>query len=146
MGFQVKRTKTGFQTKGTETDGGFMQKRWQIVTRDAAIVVGLANLVGLVGFLDVFANADQMRLILYVITFISTSLGFFIVGYLTKTNRFKHLFIVAIEAWAITSLMNIYFLGYPAVLTFISIPAFLFYMLVGGGLSSIFVRIQQQPK
>jgi len=119
--------------------------RWRIILRDVAIVWVLVSLGSfVVGFVGVGVDEVQEQWG-YVVSFILFgTTGFFIVGCMTKTDRFKHLFIVAVAIWLIGAVEQILFSEFTVAQWLLGIIWILIVLVVGGGLSFIFVRTPQQ--
>jgi hypothetical protein len=112
-----------------------------IILRDVAIVWGLTFLGGFViGFAAGFTGAaqDPARMLIFrevgiVLNAVLAVTGFVIVGCLKGGNRWQHLCIVALLAWA-SGLLNLLF-GETPVQWMLGLPFVFIYMAVGGGIS-----------
>ena len=118
---------------------------WKAVARDTAIVLGLTFLGGMVvgvafGVMGA-QGSEQMQIAIGFSNITFGVVAFTIAGCLARTNRFRHLFIVAAVSWII-SLMNL-LLGYTLAQWLIGGVLFLIMVGIGGGLSFLFVRTPQ---
>lgn len=117
---------------------------WKIVIRDTLIVWLLTILGGLVmAFtLDIAGatNSPEVQaLIIPLGDFVFSIVAFVIIGALAKVNRFRHLLIVATVVW-VTSLVNVLLSFSSFNQWLLALPFILVTMLIGGGLSFLFVR------
>jgi hypothetical protein len=115
-----------------------MKINWMGVVRDVFLIYCLIFIGGLVvGF---FLGPGPTRIMTLIISSLFLEIvGFTISGCLIKINRFKHLFIVAIGVW-IVNLSNIVLGMSTFTFWLISLLTILVMMLIGGGLSFLFVR------
>ena len=117
--------------------------RWKIVVRDTLIVWCLTVLGGfVVGFaLGVVgaAGSPQIPLVVAVSNFVFGIVGFVIVGALAKTNRFRHLVVIALAAW-VTSFLNVLLFAGSIGNWLLALPFIFVVMLIGGGISFLLVR------
>ncbi len=115
-----------------------MNFRWLILIRDVAIVWGL-TLVG--GLIVGVSEVEGSRKVLAIATsnILLGTIAFSIVGCLTPTQRFRHLFVVALGTW-LTSVVNVLGGAASVVGWLFSVVAMLITAAVGGGLSFLFVR------
>jgi len=81
--------------------------RWLVVLRDVAIVFGLTFVGGFViGVVGGLRGEPVNVLVLGVSNLITATIGFSIVGSLTREKRWAHLAVVAVGAW-LTGLANV---------------------------------------
>jgi len=115
-----------------------MNLRWLILIRDVAIVWGL-TFVG--GFIVGVSEVEGSRKLLAIATsnILLGTIAFSIVGCLTPTQRFRHLFVVALGAW-LTSVFNVLGGAASVVRWLFSVVILLITAGAGGGLSFLFVR------
>ena len=113
---------------------------WKGVARDVGIVFVLTFLGGLVvGFTTSLMGAEVNILAIALSNIIFGTVGFTISGCIVKTNRFKHLYQVALGVWLL-SLINVAFGMVDIQQWLVSILSVLLMMGMGGGLSYLFVR------
>jgi hypothetical protein len=124
--------------------------RWKDIIRNAVIVLGLTLIGGIIIGITIAASGRTLRspdgtLPLIAIgsaNVILSTLGFFICGCLTRRERWKYLSYTVIAVW-LCSLINLPFLGISAasILNWImALPLTFLLMLIGGGLSTLFVK------
>ena len=108
--------------------------KWLHVIRDVIILTVFVFLGGaIVGF--ACAPNPPSEIGLSVSSLLMGTLGFWLCGYLTVENKWKHLFVVAL-AFLLTNYMPFFLFKSPNVYTFVTSIAFvLIMMLIGGGLS-----------
>jgi hypothetical protein len=126
-----------------------MRIRWRIILRNAAIVIGLTFVGGLVVRTIAIAlrNVFALSTLGNVSELICETLGFFISGCLTPSQRWKYLSLTVLPVWlsdlirlafAFTFLVKIE--GSESVFAFairngiLALPQTFILMLVGGGL------------
>ena len=113
---------------------------WKGVARDVGIVFVLTFLGGLVvGFTTSLTGAEVNILAVALSNIVFGTVGFTISGCIVKTNRFKHLYQVALGVWLL-SLINVAFGMVDIQQWLLSILSVLLMMGMGGGLSYLFVR------
>lgn len=132
-----------------------MRIRWRIILRNAAIVIGLTFVGGLVVTIisALLWKVFPSHTLIAVTDLICETLGFFISGSLTRSQRWKYLCLTVIPVW-VSDLIRLTFAfqiltrirGSEAALTFaitngiLTLPQTFILMLVGGGLSFLLVR------
>jgi FtsH-binding integral membrane protein len=125
-----------------------MAVAWKSVARDVGIVFVLTFLGGLVvGFTTSMAGAEVNVVAIALSNIVFGTVGFTISGCIVKSNRFKHLYQVALGVWLL-SLINVAFGVVDIQQWLVSILSVLLMMGMGGGLSYLFVRtpkIDQLP-
>ena len=121
---------------------------WKLLLRDVAIVWAFTGLGGLViGFTagalgagvgaEVLAN-PRVQIAVALSNLLFGIVAFSIVGALKKTNRFRHLFIVAVGAW-LTSAVNMLFAPITLFQWLMAPFFFLVVTAIGGAISFLFV-------
>lgn len=114
--------------------------RFGPVLRDIGIIWILTGLVGFViGIAMVGSDLNSMLVAAGLGNIIFGTIGFVISGSLAKTNRWKHLFAVAIGVW-LTSFINIFLIGVAFEQWLISFFLVMVMMVIGGLISFIFNR------
>ncbi|MBI5777124.1 MAG: hypothetical protein HY444_07015 [Nitrospirae bacterium] len=120
-----------------------MPINWIAVARDVSIVFGLVLVSSFVAAQLIQAQGEEVTaLVIGLSNIFWGTVGFAISGCLAKTQRFKHLFIVAIGLWLV-SFVNVA-MGLTRVQVWVA--GFLLILLMmglGGGLSYLFVRTPQ---
>jgi hypothetical protein len=122
---------------------------WKVLVRDVAIVwvftalggfvIGVtAKLFGVAPDFGALLASPQMQIALSVSNLVFGIVAFSIVGALKKTDRFKHLFIVAIGAWLISA-ANMLFMPLTLVQWLLGALFLAVIMAIGGGISFLFV-------
>jgi len=132
-----------------------MRIRGRIILRNAAIVIGLTFVGGLVLTMisTLLWKVFPYRTLSYVSELICETLGFLISGYLTSSQRWKYLCLTVIPVWLSDIIrLTLAFplltqtMGSESAFTFvitnglITLPHTFILMLVGGGLSVLLVR------
>lgn len=114
--------------------------RFGPVLRDVGIIWILTGLVGfLIGIAMGGSDINRMVAVAGLGNIIFGTIGFIISGSLAKTNRWKHLFAVAIGVW-LTSLINIFIIGVAFEQWLISFFLVMIMMAIGGLISYLFNR------
>lgn len=117
-----------------------MPINWIAVSRDVSIVVGLVLVSSFAAAQFIQATGEEVTaLVIGLSNFFWGTVGFTISGCLIKTQRFKHLFIVAFGLWLVSFVnvamgltqVQVWVAGFLLILTM---------MGLGGGLSYLFVR------
>jgi hypothetical protein len=120
-----------------------MHIRWIAVARDVSIVVGLVLASSFAAAQIIQAMGEEVTaLVIGLSNFFWGTVGFTISGCLAKTERFKHLFIVAIGLWLV-SFVNVVMGLTPVQFWAVGFLLVLLMMGLGGGLSYLFVRTPQ---
>ena len=117
-----------------------MSINWKAVARDVTIVFGLvfASSYLAVQLVTVMGDDVTADVIGYSNIFWGT-VGFTISGSLARTNRWKHLFVVALGLWLV-SFVNVVVGMTPIQVWAVGLLLILVMMGLGGGLSYLFVR------
>ena len=117
--------------------------RWKIILRNSIIVFGLSALGGMViGITIAFSGVQNIPFAAIAISNIIFGIvGFFICGCITPQERWKYLSYTAITVW-VFSLVNLLFAAGKLTLInwFIGLPVTFIFMLIGGGISTLFVK------
>jgi hypothetical protein len=112
--------------------------RWGTIIRDIIIIWILTALAGfVVGVTG--AKGQQFILGIAFANLIFGTVGFCISGCLAKSNRWKHLNLVALGVWLV-GLINVIVMPITIVSWFFGIIFIYTMMGIGGGLSYIFVK------
>jgi len=114
-----------------------MKTSWKAVVRDVFIICFLTFIAGLVVGKSFAPGPAQFKVFVLSNLFFQIA-GFTIGGSITKTYRIKHLLIVAIGVW-IVNVSNIISGVSTFTMWLVSLPSTLLMMLIGGGLSFLFV-------
>jgi len=112
--------------------------RWGAIIRDVIIIW---ILTALAGFVVGITGAEGNRYVLGIAfaNLIFGTVGFCISGCLSKSNRWKHLNIVALGVWLV-GLINVSIIPITIISWFFGIIFIYIMMGIGGGLSCIFVK------
>lgn len=110
----------------------------RVVARDVAIVFGLTFLGGAVIGLSGVEHGARYRLALGVANVIFSVVGFTISGAIAKTDRFEHLFQVAIGVWLL-GLLNVLITSTTLIHWLLSFLIIMVAMGLGGLISFLFV-------
>lgn len=114
-----------------------MSNSWISVARDVAIVLFLTFIGGVI--IGIAGGGRSLSMAALAISnLLLGSIGFCIAGCLTRTDRWKHLLVVALIVW-LFGLVNVAFFNVNFVQWVFSAIAVLLMMAVGGGLSFLFV-------
>lgn len=121
--------------------------RPRIVFRNFIIVFGLTAIGGfIIGLTTGILGAENTPIAALAISNIMLAiLGFFICGCLTPKRRWTYLLYTAIAVW-LASIVNVLIagnLGVNLVSWLLGLPMTLVFMLVGGGVSTLFVKSQE---
>jgi len=120
-----------------------MPINWIAVARDVSIVFGLVLVSSFAAAQLIQATGEEVTaLVIGLSNFFWGTVGFTISGCLAKTQRFKHLFIVAIGLWLV-SFVNVAMGLTPVQVWAVGFLLILLMMGLGGGLSYLFVRTPQ---
>jgi len=120
-----------------------MRMNWLHIGRDILIVWVLTGVGGFIAALAYQGSQVPLE-ILGISNMLMGVIAFCFCGCLTPTNRWKHLLYVAIGAW-LASIVNIFIREDITLITWAAgIFILLVMMLVGGGLSFIFVRTPEE--
>jgi len=112
--------------------------RWRAIIRDVIIIWILTALAGfVVGVTGV--GGDRYILGIALANLIFGTVGFCISGCLAKSNRWKHLSIVAVFVWLV-GFINVIIIPVTIVSWFSGIIFIFIMMGIGGSLSYIFVK------
>lgn len=111
---------------------------WKAILRDVSIIWGLTAIGGLIIGLATAGRGFPV-LAIAISNILLGTIGFVISGCITKLDRFRHLFNVAIGVW-LTSLVNVFFLNFTLGQWFMSLIHILMMMGIGGGISFLFVK------
>ena len=119
---------------------------WKALARDVGIVFVLTFLGGLVvGFTSSLTGVEVNILAIALSNIVFGTVGFTISGCIVKTNRFRHLYQVALGVWLL-SFINVAFGMVDIQRWLVSILSVLLMMGMGGGLSYLFVRTPPESK
>ena len=118
-----------------------MSIQWKSVARDTLIIFLLTFLGGFViGFAVASANAPVSMAAIGLSNVLFATVGFCISGCLSPIQRFRHLGVVLAVVWLL-GLVNLLIMDNLNILTWIvSLIPLAVAMLVGGGISFLFVR------
>ena len=116
--------------------------QWKALIRDAIIVLILTFLGGFVIGIASAGRAMAMEVI-GISNMIFMIVGFTVSGCIAKVNRFRHLLHVAVAVWLL-SVFNVLFYAIGLGQWLLSIVAIVIAMLIGGGVSYIFVRTPKE--
>lgn len=117
-------------------------KGWKAVIRDFAILAILLNLgVYILGPVIVGTGLPELAItgIFGLLSIIIQTFSYCLFGCLIKDNRWSHLHMVGLAVWAASFLKVILFQA-PVMSWVFSFFIMLFTMLVGGGLSFLYVK------
>ena len=120
-----------------------MHIRWAALVRDVSIVFGLVLVSSVVAAqLLEFMGGEVTALVIGLSNIFWGTVGFAISGCLAKTERFQHLFMVAVGLWLV-SFVNVAMGLTPVQFWAVGFLLILLMMGLGGGLSYLFVRTPQ---
>jgi hypothetical protein len=120
-----------------------MHIRWSALIRDVSIVVGLVLASSFAAAQIIQAMGEEVTaLVIGLSNFFWGTVGFTISGCLAKTERFKHLFMVAVGLWLV-SFVNVAMGLTPVQFWAVGFLLVLLMMGLGGGLSYLFVETPQ---
>ncbi|MEO1131851.1 MAG: hypothetical protein AAFX40_03995 [Cyanobacteria bacterium J06639_1] len=127
-----------------EPNGNAIRPR--IVFRNFIIVFGLTAIGGfIIGLATGISGVEGMPIAAIAVSNIMLAiLGFFICGCMTPKRRWTYLLFTAIAVW-LASIVNVLIagdLGVSLVSWMLGLPTTLIFMLVGGGISTLFVKSQ----
>ena len=123
-----------------------MRIRWSALIRDVSIVVGLVLASSFAAAQIIQAMGEEVTaLVIGLSNFFWGTVGFTISGCLAKTERFKHLFMVAVGLWLV-SFVNVVMGLTPVQFWAVGFLLVLLMMGLGGGLSYLFVRTPQEEQ
>jgi FtsH-binding integral membrane protein len=115
--------------------------RWKIVVRDVILIFILTGVGGfLIGLAATASGGGAPMPVIAASNIALSILGFAISGALTRSDRIRHLLMVALLVW-ILSLVNL-LLGFSLVQWLLGGPAILFACVVGGGIAALLFRPQ----
>ncbi|MEM8779305.1 MAG: hypothetical protein AAGF26_10625 [Cyanobacteria bacterium P01_G01_bin.49] len=115
---------------------------WKIILRNSVIVLGLTALGGfIIGIASTSSPGGIPLAALAVSNLLFSIVGFFICGCITTQERWKYLSYTAIVVWLI-SFVNLFFMGSAVNVGhwLIGLPLTFILMLIGGGISTLFVK------
>ena len=116
---------------------------FKAVARDVIIVFALTFLAGIVLGIALGAgriSASRGAIALALSNVLFSIVAYCIVGAMAKTNRFKHLMVVATVCWLLSAFNMLFLPAFTVPAWMLSSVMVLFTMGVGGGLSFLFVR------
>ena len=116
--------------------------RWKALIRDAVIIFVLTGLGGFVIGLA-SAGSDLPMAAVGVSNIIFMIVGFTISGCIVRRQRFRHLLHVALAVWLLGA-FNMLFPAIGLVQWLASIIVIAVSMLIGGGISHIFVKAPEE--
>ena len=117
-----------------------MRIRWSALIRDVSIVFGLVLASSFAAAQIIQAMGEEVTaLVIGLSNIFWGTVGFTISGCLAKTERFKHLFMVAVGLWLV-SFVNVVMGMTPVQFWAVGFLLILLMMGLGGGLSYLFVR------
>jgi hypothetical protein len=120
-----------------------MPINWIAVARDVSIVFGLVLVSSFAAVQIVQGMGEEVTpLVIGLSNIFWGTVGFTISGCLAKTQRFKHLFMVAVGLWLV-SFVNVAMGLTPVQFWAVGFFLILLMMGLGGGLSYLFVRTPQ---
>ena len=120
-----------------------MRIRWSALIRDVSIVFGLVLASSFAAVQIIQAMGEEVTaLVIGLSNIFWGTVGFTISGCLAKTERFKHLFMVAVGLWLV-SFVNVVMGMTPVQFWAVGFLLILLMMGLGGGLSYLFVRTPQ---
>jgi len=118
--------------------------KWGSVIRDVVIIWILTALGGFVVGVTGAPDDNLMTGIAFA-NIIFGIVGFTISGGMAKINRWRHLFIVAIGVWLV-GIINVFIMPVTIISWFFGFIFIAFMMVIGGGLSYLFVRDKKPTK
>lgn len=123
-----------------------MHIRWFALIRDVSIVFGLVLASSFAAAQIIQAMGEEVTaLVIGLSNIFWGTVGFTISGCLAKTERFKHLFMVAVGLWLV-SFVNVVMGLTPVQFWAVGFLLILLMMGLGGGLSYLFVRTPQEER